>query len=197
MTRKQHQVEKACEKVGQISQGNEENPSKSSENQQKNDENDESKDENDDLQPIDVQVFPPEVSQATDLVARPNQGSRLDQLISNSVVKKSIRTLKDALFAMKSGKYGGSEGPDWRIRIDAAKLLIAYAEGEPIKRQQVATVSHTTLQELTKQVSGAPAAAAAVREVLTMMKQAALDGALDGAMNEVQTNPDKSSGQKA
>ena len=122
-----------------------------------------------------------------DLDARPNMGSRMDRLLTDGLVEDAVTALKSALLATKKVGKGNdlTTEPDWFCRIKAAELLLAYAEGQPIKRTQSTEVKHLTLQDFQRQVSNAPAAQTAMAEVLEMMKAAA----------GVQKTPENSSGK--
>ena len=133
-----------------------------------------------------VEVVPAGASKTEDLDARPNMGSRLDRLLTDGLIEDAVAMLKEALSATKLLGRGinASVEPDWFCRIKAAELLLAYAEGQPIKRTQSTEVKHLTLSDFQRQVSDAPAAQSALAEVLEMMKVAA-----------VQKTPENSSGK--
>lgn len=100
------------------------------------------------------------------MATRPEIEKQLIALLEHEGgAKKAAKVLLAALKAKKPW-LAGNDQPDWKIRIDAAKLILAYTEGLPIQRQQIVSFQANSLRELREKLPDLPELRAAVVRML-------------------------------
>ena len=75
-------------------------------------------------------------------------------------------TMSTTAAAKVAKEKGESAPPDWRAREAAAKLYFAYVVGMPVQRQHLVKETITPPSDPSKDISGSPAAMAALARLL-------------------------------
>ncbi|MBE2180080.1 MAG: hypothetical protein IAE97_06380, partial [Chthoniobacterales bacterium] len=83
--------------------------------------------------------------------------------------EKAAKVLMDGLKAKKVS-LTGHQVPDWKARLDAAKLIMAYIEGLPIQRQHIVSFQANSLRELREKLPDLPELRAAVIRLAPALK---------------------------
>lgn len=86
--------------------------------------------------------------------SQPNRGSfkkRLSDLLDDGDLDEAVETIRGAMKANKTHWDGVAkrmvEEPDFRIRLEASKTILAYKEGMPVQRQVVMQESFESLRD--------------------------------------------------
>lgn len=84
----------------------------------------------------------------------------------DNLLERAVKVLEASLSATTADRTGALV-PDHRIRYEATRLILAYCEGEPIKRQMINTVSSvTTHADFQARLSSSPALRGELRKLL-------------------------------
>jgi hypothetical protein len=89
-------------------------------------------------------------------------GKRLSELLDDGDLELAVETIRGGLKANKSHWDGVAKQmviePDFKIRMDAAKTVLAYKEGMPVQRQVVIAESFESLREAIAAATHSPEA---------------------------------------
>lgn len=89
-------------------------------------------------------------------------GKRLSELLDDGDLELAVDTIRGGLKANKSHWDGVAKQmviePDFKIRMDAAKTVLAYREGMPVQRQVVVAESFESLREAIAAATHSPEA---------------------------------------
>jgi hypothetical protein len=89
-------------------------------------------------------------------------GKRLSELLDDGDLELAVDTIRGGLKANKSHWDGVAKQmviePDYKIRMDAAKTVLAYKEGMPVQRQVVIAESFESLREALTAATHSPEA---------------------------------------
>lgn len=112
--------------------------------------------------------IPPAESRAP-VSARPHPEEELQASLDQHAPGNDIvAVVADCMRNASTYVRGGTEVPDYRVRLQAAQLLLAYRNGRPIERQEVRTQNIPTNEAMMEVLANSGEARRAYRTFIDM-----------------------------
>lgn len=100
-----------------------------------------------------------------------DQAKLIEELWQRGMVEAAMKAVSDGLVATKdNGK------PDANTRARCGELVLAYALGLPVKRQEIVTRNVSKAEDLERQLAQSPAARASMRRLLERLGRSPAPG---------------------
>lgn len=93
-----------------------------------------------------------------------------DLLQGGDARRRAIDCLLEGLEAERSFYDAGSKStltePDYKTRVTAAEILLAYTDGKPIERKEIVKMTMDSMESYTERIKRSPELRAKLRELL-------------------------------